>query len=255
MSTRIQWATKVWNPTTGCDKISPGCKYCYAEKFSKRLQGIEKMKERYKNGFGLTLQPDTLDKPYTWKKPQRVFVNSMSDLFHKDVPLDYIQKVFAVMRDNPKHTFMILTKRDDILLKWDKFIDWPSNVWMGVSVESNGYMYRLKQLSKCGAKVKFVSIEPLIGSISALPLLDGINWVILGGESGAKARTCDAYWFAEIKNYLRIHQPATKIFVKQLGRLLAKQYGLKDPKGGNMDEWPENLAELKIREFPEGRRL
>lgn len=249
MSTQIQWCDEVWNPTTGCDKISAGCKYCYAERMANRLQHNPKVKQRYRNGFKLTLQPDSLNLPYTWKKPRRVFVNSMSDLFHVDVPFDYIEYVFEVIRNNPQHIFQVLTKRSEQLKMLSGFLNWPENLWMGVSVESDDFKYRGYHLQECiGPKTKFISFEPLIASIPHL-YLGEIDWIILGGESGHKARLCEKEWLEKLA-YLG-HKQAVKVFVKQLGTHLAKQYKLKDRKGGNWDEWPTSFEHLKIREFPQ----
>src|ERR1700733_10766794 len=176
----IEWTEMTWNPTSGCNKISAGCKHCYAEVMAKRLQamGVEK----YKNGFGLTLHEDALTIPYSWKSSKIVFVNSMSDLFHKDIPLEFIQKVFTVMNDNPQHVFQILTKRSDILVKHSTKLNWSHNIWMGVSVEDARVMYRIDNLKLSGARVKFLSCEPLIGPLDNMDL-SNINWVIVGGES------------------------------------------------------------------------
>ena len=192
----IEWTEMTWNPTTGCNKLSAGCKYCYAEVMAKRLQamGIDK----YKNGFELALHEDALDIPYTWKKPKVVFVNSMSDLFHKDVPLSFIQKVFNVMNDNPQHVFQVLTKRADVLLKHHKKLKWTHNIWMGVSVENEKVMKRIELLRQTDARVKFLSCEPLIGPISNMNL-QGIDWVIVGGESGRSPRPMDVDWVLDIQ--------------------------------------------------------
>jgi protein gp37 len=181
----IEWTESTWNPVTGCNKISPGCKYCYAERMAERLQAMGQ--PNYKDGFKLTLQPKMLELPLQWKKPQTVFVNSMSDLFHKDVPLEYIQRVFDVMRRAHWHRFQVLTKRADRLADLSPAIDWPENVWMGVSVENADYVDRIDDLRKTGAHVKFLSLEPLLGPLPKLKL-KGIDWVIVGGESGPRAR-------------------------------------------------------------------
>src|SRR6476620_8526062 len=181
----IEWTEMTWNPTTGCDKLSAGCKYCYAEVMSRRLEamGVEK----YKDGFELRTHPEALNVPYSWKSPKIVFVNSMSDLFHKDVPLSFIKRVFDVMNDNPQHVFQVLTKRSDLLLKYHKELKWGHNIWMGVSVENEEVMQRIDDLRGTNARVKFLSCEPLIGPITNMNL-DGIDWVIVGGESGRKPR-------------------------------------------------------------------
>ena len=188
---RIEWTELTWNPVTGCDKISAGCKFCYAEVMSRRLKamGVEK----YKRGFKLATHADVLGEPYTWKNSKIVFVNSMSDLFHKDVPVEFIQKVFAVMNENPQHVFQVLTKRADILLEYDqaKLLKWTHNIWMGVSVEDGRVTSRIDLLRKTKAKTKFLSLEPLIGPLSKLNLKK-IDWVIVGGESGRKPRPINA---------------------------------------------------------------
>jgi protein gp37 len=169
----IEWTEATWNPVTGCNKISPGCKRCYAERMSYRLKAMGQV--NYKNGFELTLQPHMIEVPLRWKKPQTIFVNSMSDLFHKDIPFEYIEKVFDVMRRAHWHRFQVLTKRADRLAQLNSLIDWPDNVWMGVSVESQKYVDRIDHLRSTGAKTKFLSFEPLLGPLVDLNLL-GIHW-------------------------------------------------------------------------------
>lgn len=195
---KIEWTEATWNPVTGCTKLSEGCKYCYAEVFAKRLQGMGV--EKYSNGFHLTLHPETLKEPFRWKKPKVVFANSMGDLFHKDVPFNFIQQVFLVMRQNPQHVFQVLTKRADVLRYYDSeaLLTWPHNVWMGVTVENSDAMHRIDQLRQTGAKVKFLSCEPLLSSLHDLNL-DGIDWVIVGGESGRSARPLKEEWVLEIR--------------------------------------------------------
>jgi protein gp37 len=216
----IEWTEMTWNPTTGCDKLTAGCKFCYAEIMSRRLHamGIEK----YENNFKITLHPDTLQIPYSWKKSKVVFVNSMSDLFHKDVPLDYIKKVFKVMNETPQHTYQVLTKRGDLLEKYDKELTWTPNIWMGVSVENDKVTDRIDYLRTTGAKVKFLSLEPLL---SALPNLNlkKMDWVIVGGESGSGARPMDKEWIIEIKNQCKKAKVA--FFFKQWGGVRKKTTG------------------------------
>ena len=209
----IEWTEMTWNPTTGCNKLSAGCKFCYAEVMSRRLKGMGQ--EKYKNGFKLTLHPTTLNVPYTWNKPKKVFVNSMSDLFHKDVPLEYIQQVFAVMNDNPMHTFQVLTKRADIVAKYDKELKWTHNIWMGVSVENEKVIERIDFLRKTTAHIKFLSLEPLIGPLPKLNLKD-INWAIVGGESGHKARPIKKEWVMDIKQQCK--DAGVHFFFKQWGK-------------------------------------
>lgn len=211
-----------WNPTTGCDKISAGCKFCYAEVMAKRLKamGVEK----YANGFELAVHKDELQTPYTWKKSKMVFVNSMSDLFHKDVPISFIQKVFRVMRENPQHVFQILTKRADVLLYYDRegLLEWTHNIWMGVSVESKAFLTRVDLLRQTNARVKFLSCEPLISSLPNINLT-GIDWVIVGGESGRTPRPMKKEWVLDIKRQCRDADVA--FFFKQWGGTNKKKTG------------------------------
>lgn len=209
-----------WNPTTGCNKVSQGCKYCYAEVMSRRLKAMGL--EKYANGFELTLHPDTLKIPYTWKKPQIVFVNSMSDLFHEKVPLSYIQQVFEVMNDNPQHIFQVLTKRAHLLYEYHKELNWTENIWMGVSVEDDRVLERVDFLRGTNAKVKFLSCEPLIGPLNNLDIT-GIDWVIVGGESGRKPRPIKQAWVEEIHQKCEIHGVA--FFFKQWGGTNKKKTG------------------------------
>lgn len=211
----IEWTQMTWNPTTGCNKLSAGCKFCYALTMSKRLQAMGQ--EKYKNGFKLTVHPDTLEIPYNWKTPKTVFVNSMSDLFHKNIPLDYVKKVFKVMNENQKHTFQILTKRGDILKDYDSRneLNWTPNIWMGVSVEDERVIERIDYLRNVKAKIKFLSLEPLLGPLPNLNL-ENIDWVIVGGESGFKARPVKKEWIIEIKNNCKEHK--VPFFFKQWGK-------------------------------------
>lgn len=193
----IEWTDATWNPVTGCTKISPGCKHCYAERMAKRLASMGQ--PRYRDGFQLTLQPDVVDQPLSWKKPRLVFVNSMSDLFHDAVPLSYLERVFQVMAEARWHIFQVLTKRSERLAEIANRLVWPSNVWMGVSVESEDYTYRIDDLSGIPAVVKFLSVEPLLGPIKRLSLKN-IDWVIVGGESGPHARPIDPNWVRSIRD-------------------------------------------------------
>lgn len=214
-STSIEWTQMTWNPTTGCNKISAGCKFCYALTMSNRLKAMKT--EKYKNGFKLTIHPDSINIPYKWKTSKTVFVNSMSDLFHKDIPIEFIQKVFKVMNENPHHTFQVLTKRAEELFKYDslKNLNWTSNIWMGVSVEDERVIKRIDFLRNVKAKVKFLSLEPLIGPLRNLNL-SGINWVIVGGESGHKARPIKKEWIIEIKDQCKANN--VPFFFKQWGK-------------------------------------
>jgi len=216
----IEWTEKTWNPLTGCDKVSPGCKNCYAERMTKRLKAMGS--SNYKNGFQLTCHPHALSIPYSWKKPCTVFVNSMSDLFHKDVPEEFILKVFATMELNQLHQFQVLTKRSERLLELSSHLKWRSNIWMGVSVETQDYTFRIDHLRQTSAHVKFLSIEPLLGPIQNLDL-EGIDWVIVGGESGPKARYMDPVWVVDIqKKCLHSNVP---FFFKQWGGVHKKKTG------------------------------
>ncbi len=201
-----------WNPVTGCTKISQGCKHCYAERMARRLEAMGS--DRYRHGFQVTLHPDLLDVPRGWRQPRVVFVNSMSDLFHDDIPLAYIQRVFATMRDCPHHTFQVLTKRSERLLEFATQLPWPKNVWMGVSVEDARVLSRVQDLQRVPAAVRFLSLEPLIGPLDALPL-EGIHWAIVGGESGPKARPMRKEWVTSIFRQCRVAR--IPFFFKQWG--------------------------------------
>lgn len=209
----IEWTEMTWNPTTGCSKVSAGCKFCYAEALSKRLKAMGHQK--YQNGFEVTQHPEALKVPYTWRKPRLVFVNSMSDLFHEEVEIDFIQDVFKVMRENPKHTFQILTKRSERLKELSPLIDWPENVWMGVSVEDYRVKDRIDHLRNTGAFIKFLSLEPLIGPVYELNL-ENIDWAIVGGESGPKARPLKKEWITNIKKQCK--KSGVPFFFKQWGK-------------------------------------
>jgi protein gp37 len=230
----IEWTEMTWNPTTGCNKLSAGCKFCYAEVMSRRLQamGVEK----YKDNFKLRIHEKELELPYTWKKPKVVFVNSMSDMFHKDVPVDFIRKVFRVMKENPQHVFQVLTKRADILLRYDQqgLLQWPHNVWMGVSVEDGRVRHRIDALRQTGARVKFLSCEPLIGPLPDMDLT-GIDWVIVGGESGRKPRKMDKDWVLDIME--QCERADVAFFFKQWGGTNKKDTGRKLD-GRTYDEMP-----------------
>lgn len=210
--TSIEWTHSTWNPTTGCDLLSPGCDHCYADRMSQRLKLMGQPK--YANGFALTLHESALELPLSWKKPQRIFVNSMSDLFHDQVPLDFIQRVFETMRKAHWHQFQVLTKRSGRLLALSEQIDWPPNVWMGVSVESAAFKSRIDHLRKTGAAIKFLSIEPLLGDLGAIDLTN-IDWAIVGGESGPGARPLDPDWVRNIREQLA--SANVPFFFKQWG--------------------------------------
>ena len=218
----IEWTEATWNPSTGCDALSPGCENCYAERLALRLKAMGQKK--YSNGFKLTLHPDTLELPLKWKQPQRIFVNSMSDLFHHKVPLEYIQRVFDTMTRAHWHQFQILTKRSGRLLALTDKIDWPANVWMGVSVESASYRARIDHLRKTGAAVKFLSLEPLLGPLGTLDL-GGIDWVIVGGESGPGAIPMKSEWVVEV--HRQCERASVPFFFKQWGGVQKKRTGRK----------------------------
>jgi protein gp37 len=220
LKSSIEWTESTWNPVTGCTKISPGCKLCYAERMSERLQAMGQ--PNYRNGFELTLQPRMLELPLSWKRPQSIFVNSMSDLFHVDVPLDYIQSVFDVMRRAHWHRFQILTKRADRLAELSPRLEWAPNIWMGVSVESAEYVDRIDDLRRTGAHIKFLSLEPLLGPLADLNL-EGIDWAIVGGESGPKARPVEEAWIVDIRDQCRAAGVA--FFFKQWGGTNKKKTG------------------------------
>jgi len=230
----IEWTEMTWNPTTGCNKLTAGCKFCYAEVMSRRLKAMGVRK--YANGFELAVHEDELNTPYTWKKSKVVFVNSMSDLFHKDVPIEFIQKVFKVMKDNPRHVFQVLTKRADILLYYDKegWLEWSHNIWMGVSVENAKVMNRIDLLSETKARVKFLSCEPLLGPLPNMHL-KGIDWVIVGGESGRTPRPMKEEWVTDIKNQCTDANVA--FFFKQWGGTNKKKTG-RMLEGKTWDERP-----------------
>jgi protein gp37 len=225
----IEWTEATWNPVTGCDRVSPGCDHCYAMTLAKRLKAMGS--EKYQNdgdprtsgpGFGVTVHPQTLDEPYRWHNPRVVFVNSMSDLFHARVPLGFIRNVFDVCRDTPQHTYQVLTKRSLRLRRLAEKLDWPSNLWMGVSVENAAALQRVDHLRDVPAAVRFLSCEPLLGPLTGLNL-DGIHWVIAGGESGPNYRLIDVNWVREIRDSCQDARVA--FFFKQWGGRTPKAMG------------------------------
>jgi protein gp37 len=238
----IEWTESTWNPVTGCSKVSDGCKHCYAERMARRLKAMGN--ERYQNGFAVTLHPDLVDAPKSWKTPRLVFVNSMSDLFHEKVPLAFVQQVFATMRACPQHTFQILTKRSARLLQLAPQLVWAPNVWMGVSVEDSRVTDRICDLQRVPAAVRFLSLEPLIGPIANLPL-EGIDWVIVGGESGPYAREMKIEWVRTIFRLCR--NSNTAFFFKQWGGVRKDLTG-RELGGRTYDEMP-------TPQDPEARRL
>jgi protein gp37 len=217
--TRIQWTDSTWNPVRGCTKISTGCAFCYAEAFAERWRGIKG--HPYEQGFDLRLVPEKLEEPLRWRRPRRVFVNSMSDLYHEGVPFEFIRRVFAVMEQAQHHNFQILTKRSGRLAELAPRLPWPRNVWQGVTVESQAYVHRIHELRRVPAAVRFLSLEPLLTAITDLPL-KGIDWVIVGGESGPWHRRIEPEWVRQIRDQC-LDAGAAFFF---------KQWGGRTPKAG-----------------------
>ncbi|MEV6190354.1 DUF5131 family protein [Streptomyces albidoflavus] len=241
----IEWTEATWNPTTGCDRVSTGCDNCYALALAKRLKAMGAPK--YQNdgdprtsgpGFDVTLHPDALDVPYSWKSPRVVFVNSMSDLFHARVPLDFVRQVFQVMADTPQHTYQVLTKRARRMRQVARKLDWPTNLWMGVSVESEAELPRIDDLRQVPAAVRFLSCEPLLGPLPGLNL-EGIGWVIAGGESGPNHRPLDEAWVTDIRDTCQ--QAGAAFFFKQWGGRTPKAGG-RTLAGRTWDEMPQPVA-------------
>jgi protein gp37 len=251
--TSIEWTQRpgtrgiTWNPTTGCDKISAGCDHCYALTLAKRLKGMGSAKYQTDGdprtsgpGFGVATHLASLDEPYRWKTPRTVFVNSMSDLFHAKVPVEFVKQVFAVMNDTPKHTYQILTKRSSRLALLADRLQWTSNIWIGASVEDATQLHRIDDLRQVPAWVRFISAEPLIGPLTGIDLTD-ISWLIAGGESGPGARPIDLYWVRHLIAACR--ESGTAPFVKQLGSVWAG-----GGKGNHPELWP---ADLRVRCYPQ----
>jgi len=230
---KIEWTQATWNPVTGCSKVSTGCKRCYAARLAARLQAMGNA--RYRNGFEVTLHPDLIELPKRWREPRLIFVNSMSDLFHERVPLEFIERVFSTMQACPQHTFQVLTKRSARLRQLSGHLSWPPNVWMGVSVENARVMHRIHDLLCVPAAVRFLSCEPLLGPLEDLPL-DGIHWVIVGGESGPGARPMKAEWVESILRQCR--KANVPFFFKQWGGVRKDLTGRK-LNGRTYDEMPE----------------
>jgi protein gp37 len=232
----IEWTESTWNPITGCTKISLGCKHCYAERMALRLQAMGQ--PNYANGFKLTMHEHMLELPLRWNRPQMIFVNSMSDLFHEDVPVEFIQKVFDVMRSAWWHTFQVLTKRSARLVGLNSRIDWPANVWMGVSVENQDYTFRIDHLRQTGAQVRFLSLEPLLGPLSHVDWHE-IHWVIVGGESGPRARPIHKKWVTDIRD--ECLAASVPFFFKQWGGFNRARAG-RLLEGRTWDAMPEPVA-------------
>ncbi|MHB0874452.1 MAG: DUF5131 family protein [Anaerolineae bacterium] len=228
----IEWTGSTWNPLTGCSKISPGCKHCYAERMSRRLKAMGQ--PNYANGFELALHYGALETPLGWKKPQMVFVNSMSDLFHRDVPFSFILHVFDVMRRAHWHQFQVLTKRSERLSELSPLLTWAPNIWMGVSVESDEYAYRIDHLREVESAVRFLSLEPLLGPLPNLNL-SGVDWVIVGGESGPGARTMQRAWVTDIRD--QCARQRVPFFFKQWGGVQKRRAG-RELDGRTWDELP-----------------
>lgn len=232
VNSAIEWTGSTWNPVTGCTKLSPGCKNCYAERIAARLKAMGQ--PNYKNGFKPTTHEHMLGRPLAWKKPQTVFVNSMGDLFHEDVPDEFIVKVFGVMVQADWHCFQVLTKRAERLAELSPHLPWKPHIWMGVSVENEDYAFRIELLRKTGANIKFLSLEPLLGPICRLDL-SGIDWVIAGGESGPKSRPIAPSWVINIRNLCI--SAGTPFFFKQWGGVNKKKAG-RILEGETWDEMP-----------------
>jgi protein gp37 len=240
----IEWTESTWNPVTGCSKISPGCKYCYAERMAERLKVMGQ--PNYVNGFRVTLQPQMLGLPLRWKKPQKIFVNSMSDLFHEDIPFDYLNSVFDVMNQADWHLFQVLTKRADRLEATNKVLKWTSNIWMGVSVENRDHQWRIDCLRRIQAHIKFLSLEPLLGALPNL-VLDGIDWVIVGGESGPGARPMKKEWVMQIRDQCLLHR--VPFFFKQWGGFNKKRTGRR-LEGRLWSEYPDDRNRRSLLQTP-----
>ena len=237
---KIDWTESSWNPITGCTKVSPGCMNCYAEKLAIRLKAMGQ--RNYRNGFKLTLQEHMLDIPLKTKKPTTFFVNSMSDLFHKDIPVEFVKKVFDVMNRASWHEFQILTKREDVLAERMNLFEWTDNIWMGVTIEHNDYAHRADVLRICDAAIKFLSLEPLLSPLPDLNI-NGLDWIVVGGESGPGARPMNADWVRPIRNLCI--EKNTPFFFKQWGGVNKKKNGyILDER-----EWRE-YPERPIRQMP-----
>jgi len=232
---KIEWTEATWNPVTGCTKVSPGCRYCYAETMARRLQAMGQ--PNYVDGFKVRLHEHMLERPLAWKKPRVIFVNSMSDLFHEEVPEDFIRRAFAVMQQARWHQFQVLTKRAKRLSDVAPRLEWPDNIWMGVSVESAPYTPRIDHLRETGAAVKFLSLEPLLGPIPKLDLA-GIDWVIVGGESGPRARPMDQDWVEDIRDQCQAAE--VPFFFKQWGGRNKKKAG-RILAGRTWDQMPSGI--------------
>jgi protein gp37 len=238
----IEWTWSTWNPVTGCSPISAGCDHCYARRYAQRLKAMGQ--PRYKKGFAVTLHPDSLEKPLGWRKPRLIFVNSMSDVFHEKVPDEFIDLIFATMRRAGQHQFQILTKRSDRLKGFRPAGGWPANVWLGVTVERADYVFRIDHLRATGARTKFLSLEPLLGPLPDLDLT-GIDWVILGGESGPQARPMRQDWVIDVKD--QCLENGVPFFFKQWGGQNRKKTGRR-LLGRTWEEYPAAIERLGPRQ-------
>lgn len=241
MHSTIEWTDATWNPVTGCVEVSPGCDHCYARTFAERFRGVEG--HPYEQGFDLRLWESRLDHPLKWRKPRRIFVNSMSDLFHKDVPDAFILRVFQTMQAAYWHNFQVLTKRPQRLSRLASRLPWPSHVWIGVSIESDEYTWRADFLRRVPAAVRFISAEPLLGPLPSLDL-SGIHWLITGGESGRGHRPCDRQWVRDLRD--RSVQQGVAFFHKQWGGRTSKSGG-RELDGRTWDEYPQQMIQLSLQ--------
>ena len=232
VGSKIEWTDATWNPVTGCNKVSPGCKLCYAERLAKRLRATGMVK--YRNGFEVTLHPDALETPLQWRKPRTIFVNSMSDLFHYQVPDQFVRDVFGVMVQAYWHRYQVLTKRPERVAALSNELPWSPQIWLGTSVESSRYLHRIDLLRECGAATKFLSLEPLLGPLPDLNL-EGIDWVIVGGESGPGARPMEAEWARDIRD--QCIESGVPFYFKQWGGVFKKRHG-RELDGRTWDEMP-----------------
>jgi protein gp37 len=229
---RIEWTSASWNPATGCGEVSPGCAHCYAKTFAERFRGVPG--HPYEQGFDLRLWPERLELPLRWGKPKLVFVNSMSDLFHERIPVEYVQAVFDVMRRADHHVFQVLTKRHERLAELAPLLPWPENVWIGVSIENRRFVHRADYLREVPAAVRFISAEPLLGPLEGLDIT-GMDWLIAGGESGPGHRRVDAQWVRDLRD--RCAAESVSFFFKQWGGRTAKTGG-RELDGQTWDEMP-----------------
>ena len=240
-TTKIEWTDSSWNPVTGCTKISPGCENCYAERMARRLKAMGQ--PNYSNAFTLTTHEHVIETPLKWSKPQMIFVCSMSDLFHKSVPFEFIEKVFDIMRRAEHHRFQVLTKRSKRMMDMSRHLPWPDNIWLGVSVENDDYLHRIDHLRNTDAAVKFISFEPLIGSVDELNLRE-IDWAIVGGESGPGARLMDESWVMTVRN--RCNHDGIPFFFKQWGGVNKKKTG-RSLEGRIWDEMPGHKRTVAVQ--------